>query len=162
MITLEQVKKDIEEGKSTMIYYSTHTLWWTHLASDVEEATKQGTIASAKEHEKILEDPNVSVEQKQRLTSLLKMANKFAVQIPMDPTGSPLYQMEDCDKWVSEAEKKPYHFGEHRLMAFMKSHHQNCEGKCFQKWERYNELITLEDIKNKLSNGELKGRNKGH
>ena len=42
MYTLEQIKQDIKDGKSKKIYYSTHTLWWTHLDSDLQEATIEG------------------------------------------------------------------------------------------------------------------------
>lgn len=41
-MTLEQVKRDIAEKRSTMIYYSAHTLWWTHIDEDLENATKRG------------------------------------------------------------------------------------------------------------------------
>jgi hypothetical protein len=75
------------------------------------------------------------------MKSLFKLANK-AHSMPFDPLGNTLFQMDDCAKWINEAENKPYHFGENGLSAFMKAHHQNCEGHCFNEWEPYNKLLT--------------------
>lgn len=140
-MTIEQVKQDIKDGKSTMIFYGSQTLWWTHLDSDLEDATAKGKIAREKMHTDMMENPNVPQEHKDKMSSLYEMANKSAVGIPSDPTGAPLYQMQEPLKWITEAEAKPEHFGEHGLEAFMKTHHQNCDDKCHAKWEEYNKMI---------------------
>lgn len=139
-MTIEQVKADIKSGKSTRIYYSARTLWWTHLDSDVEEATKIGRAISDEHYENFMKRTDVPESEKKRYTALKEMASKSAVTIPLDPSGSPLYQMDDLMKWITEAENKPEHFGKHGLNAFMKSHHQNCS-KCYSKWEHYNNVI---------------------
>lgn len=147
-MTIEQVKADIKSGKCTRIYYSAHTLWWTHLDSDVEEATKMGRIARDKQHEMYLERKDISHAERTRYSNLVEMTKKSAVTIPLDPSGSPLYQIDEkveLMKWITAAEEKPEHFGQHKLDAFMMSHHQNCEGKCFSKWDGYNMLITTKN-----------------
>ncbi len=141
-ITLEQVKADIKSGKSTRIYYSTRTLWWTHLDSDVEEATKLGRIAMDEDGKKFMARTDVPESEKERYKKLKEMTNKSAVTIPLDPSGSTLFEMYDLMTWITEAEKKPEHFGKHGLLAFMKSHHQNCS-KCYTKWEHYNNVIDM-------------------
>lgn len=142
-ITIEQVKEDIKSGKCTRIYYSARTLWWTHLDSDVEEATKIGREATDEHYKKFMERTDVPESEKKRYTSLREMANKSITTIPLDPSGSPLFQIDEPTKimeWITVAEQKPEHFGKHGLNAFMKSHHQNCS-KCYSKWEHYNNVI---------------------
>lgn len=139
-MTIEQVKADIKSGKCKRIYYSARTLWWTHLDSDVEEATKIGREATDEHYKKFMERTDIPESEKKRYTSLREMANKSITTIPLDPSGSPLYQMDDLMKWITEAENKPEHFGKHGLNAFMKSHHKNCS-KCYTKWEHYNNVI---------------------
>ena len=143
-ITLEQVKKDIEEGKVNAIYYSARTLWWTHLDSDVEAATEIGKKSRDARIEQILNNPNVPQEDKDRAKAAQEMANKSVVGIPLDPTGSPLYHHttpEAIIGFIEASEKKPEHFGEHGLDAFMMSHHQNCGENCFSEWKEYNKII---------------------
>ena len=143
-MTIEQVKEDIKDGKCEMIYYSSSTLWWTHLTSDVEEAMKTGKAASDKRHEDMMNDPNFPQENKDKLKALKKMIGEGAVEIPMDPTGAPLMQIsekKDIEGWVAASEAKPEHFGKHGVDAFMKSHHQNCDNNCFKEWAGYNEMI---------------------
>ncbi|MES2004319.1 MAG: hypothetical protein V4450_07345 [Bacteroidota bacterium] len=140
MITLEQIKKDIADGKGSRIYYSAHTLWWTHLDTDVETATEMGKQASDSRMEQMLADPTVPEEQKTRIKALRNSAPMQST-VPLDPSGSPLYQMDDVEKWIRVAEEKPAHFGKHGLDAFVKAHHQNCEGIAFQSWDHVNQVI---------------------
>jgi hypothetical protein len=142
-MTIEQVREDIKSGKCKRIYYSSRTLWWTHLDSDVDEATKMGKIASDKAHEIFMERKDIPQSEKLRYSNLREMANKSISTIPLDPTGSTLFQTDDLMDWITEAEKKPEHFGKHGLQAFMMSHHQNCN-ICFSGWDGYNNLIDNE------------------
>lgn len=141
MITLKQIKEDIESGKTTMIYYSAHTLWWTHLDSDLKEAMEQGHKASDEKHERMMKDPKMPAEEKERMKSLYKMVKGGAVTTPLDPSGSPLLQISDLNTWIANSEAKPEHFGKHGIDAFVKSHHQNCEGECYPSWEACNTAI---------------------
>ena len=141
MITLEQVKSDIKSGKSKRIYYSKSNLWWTHLDSDVIEARVLGKAAQEEQHKKMMAGNSIPVEEKKRYDALYNIVK--GAQIPVDPLGSLLFQTDDCEKWISEAEKKPEHFGKHGLLAFMKSHHQNSR-IVFDEWELYNFLIDKE------------------
>ena len=140
-MTIEQVKQDIQNGKTTLIYYSAHTLWWTHLTSDVEEAMKMGKVVSDNRHDAMLKDPEVPQEHKDKLIALRDMASQGAVEFPMDPTGSPLMQTDDAAKWIEMSEAKPEHFGKHGIETFMKAHHQNSNNICHSEWETYNDMI---------------------
>lgn len=140
-MTLEQVKADIKSGKSKRIYYSAGTLWWTHLESDVEEASKQGKIYQIEVNKRMLADETVPEEKKQRLKALLSQIDTSKAGIPLDPVGAPLYAMDKPMKWIEQSEKKPSHFGKHGLAAFIFTHHQNCKTGFYNKWDKYNELI---------------------
>lgn len=143
-ITIEQVKADIQSGKSKMIYFSAHNLWWTHLDSDLQEAMKTGKLAMDERNKRFMESPNVPEAEKKRLQSLIDSISKAEHQIPCDPTGSVLYQTDNPMKWVTSAEEKPDHFGTHKLDAFMKSHHQNCEHHIYKEWAKYNLVLEAE------------------
>lgn len=149
-ITLKQVLADIAEGKSTQVYYSARTLWWTHLSSDVDEATKKGNEIVESRFQQRMDDPLYPQAEKDKLTALHKMSKDLKHQIPTDPSGSPLYQI-DAKQWVEEAIAKPEHFGLFGLDAFMKAHHQNHENQIFAKWKIVNKQIdtdngTISDI----------------
>lgn len=139
-MTLEQVKQDIASGKSRMIYYSSRTLWWTHLDEDLKESSQKGMIAAAARHDAFMKRTDVSEAEKQRLNSLYKSASKVST-IPMDVTGATLFMTDKVHNWIKQAELKPEHFGRHGLEAFMKAHHQNCGGNAWPVWEYYNLLI---------------------
>lgn len=140
MITLEKIKQDVADGKSPLIYYSAHTLWWTHLEEDVRMAMAIGSKARDEQHAALMKREDIPEEEKAKMKSLFEMANSGAVEIPCDPTGSPPYQTEEVDEWISRAEAKPDHFGRHGIEAFVKSHHQNCDTP-HSKWEEYNKLL---------------------
>lgn len=145
MITLQQIKDDIQAGKVTRIYYSSGSLWWTHLDTDVSQATEIGIKCQDDGHAKFMTNPNIPQADKDRRDGLYKMIRKpGAHRIPTDPTGAPLYQFtekKDIENWIAAAENKPEHFGKHGIDAFLKAHHQNCDGKCFNSWDSYNSLI---------------------
>ena len=147
MITLEELKTLVAAGKVPMIYYSPHTLWWTHSEKDLAEATEQGHKHREEQHGKFMADPTTSEVDKKKMDALFKLSNSSPHKMPVDPTGAPLYQMDKPDKWISGAEAKPTHFGRHGLEGFMKSHHQNCEGVVGLTWETYNLLIDKEKYK---------------
>lgn len=136
-ITLEQIKSDIESGKSTMIFYSAHTLWWTHSQEDLDEATISGKSAQAKWHEELMQF-EMEEQAKKQLDFLFKMAANFST--PLDPSGSPL-MIAKAKAWIKAAEEKPDHFGKHQLLALISAHHQNCKEKIFTSWDEYNFLI---------------------
>lgn len=148
MITLEQIEKDIKSGKSKMIYFGAHSLWWTHLDSDVKEATEQGKAALEKQNEIFFASPTVPQHEKERRRKLLdflaESQKKTGHSIPTDSRGGVLYQNDKPMQWLTAAYKTPKHFGEHGLEAFLKSHHQNCGGNCFPYWREYNDLIDNE------------------
>lgn len=153
MITLKQVKLDIMNGRSSMIYCSSRTLWWTHLDEDLTDASETGWKKMIDRHNQMMKDPTIPDLQKQKMQALFKQIKNARFNPPVDPSGAPLFQMEETDKWISEAEKKPDHFGEHGLKAFMRAHHQNCNNLCFPEWKFYNNIITLElMVKNKNKN----------
>ena len=145
MITFDQIKKDIRDGKVSWIYYSSNTLWWTHLESDLIESRKLGREASKRSHDKLLAS-NRSDKEKKKMSALFEMAQKGSH--PLDPSGSPLMMTEETNEWMDVAKQKPSHFGKHGLNAFMKSHHQNCNNKCHPEWGFYNKLIDDEAVSN--------------
>ena len=78
-------------------------------------------------------------EEKERMSSLLGSIGDY--EPPVDPSGSPSYQMDDCMKWIEGAERNSKHFGDKGLNAFIKTHHQNCDGICFETWEDVNIIL---------------------
>lgn len=138
-MTLEQIKKEIKEGKVPYIYYSSNTLWWTHLESDLEKSTKEGVKARDRSHKKLMRRGNIPNGEKSRINALYKMSCKGSH--PLDPSGSPLMMTVEVHEWIEVAEQKPEHFGKHGLKAFMKSHHQNSNGICLETYDEYNNLI---------------------
>lgn len=142
-LTLEQVKKDAK-----MIYYSSHCLWWTHSENDLKEATELGLIASAKNFERFMNDPSKPDVDKKRMSALRESLDehhkKHGRNVPTDPWGSPLFQIE-ADKWIEPAEKKPDHFKKYGLDAFMKTHHQNSRSGDhfirFANWDQVTEFM---------------------
>lgn len=139
MITFEQVKADINSGKSTRIYFSAHTMWWTHLDADVQEATTQGRQARKTSHDRLMQRNDVPAADKERVQSLYERASQG--DTPLDPSGSPLMETGDPAGWIRKAEEKHEHFGKHKLDALMLGHHQNCEGQCYRTWANYNEVL---------------------
>jgi len=138
-ITLKQIQDDIESGKSTHIFYSTAGCWWTHLESDLEDATKTGRQQTKENHERMMADPKVPQEEKDRMKGLYEYAGKGSH--PVGPDGAPLMQMDDPNKWMQDALSKPDHYGKHQLDALLLSHHQNCDNQNFDSWKGYNAVL---------------------
>lgn len=149
-ITLEQVKADIASGKSTSIFISSKTCWWTHLSNDLKDATEQGKTNQITIIEQRLTDPEIFEDTKNMMRQHLKVLKgevgrpAFLANIPLDPSGAPLL-IKNPEKFISEAEGNPGFYGKYRLDALMKAHHQNCGGKVAQTWGVYNDMIEQEN-----------------
>lgn len=141
MITIEQVNEEIKAGNCKLIYFSSSNLWWTHSQDDVVASTVTGREQRMKLHEMMMKDPAIQPAEKEKMATLMRMVSNSAVTTPLDPVGSPLFQMADPVKWMSEAAAKPAHFGRYKLEAFMKAHAQNCGNFCFSSWEQYALII---------------------
>jgi len=156
-ITLEQIQQDIKDKKSTHVYYSSRTLWWTHLETDLKEATDTGKIYTQNLLERMLNDPTVSNEKKDEIEKYIGIMQRSHENhpeggVPTDPTGAPLLMIDNPQKWIDEALAKPDHFGKHQIDAFIKTHHRN-GGELFFSWETVNryidvEILNLQTIKN--------------
>lgn len=142
-LSLARVKKDIKEGKSERIYTSSNTLWWTHLEEDVRTASDTGADKMKQMHDKMMKDPRIPKKEKRRMKSLYDMARNGAARIPSDPTGSPLYMVDDPLEWIKAAESNEEHYGKHGFKALMFTHHQNCNGACFLSWGDTNKAIDV-------------------
>ena len=138
-LTLDNVKQDIQSGKSRMIYYSAQTLWWTHLAEDLQESMEQGIAAQKERVTELLNDPSIPEARKVFMRQHLESHRNH--KVPLDPSGSPLMQTDDVVGWVKKAEAKPEHFGRHGLKALMKTHHHNCNRWCPQSWAAVNAYL---------------------
>lgn len=138
-LSIGKVRQDIQSGKSTMIYYSAHTLWWTHLAEDLKESTEQGIAAQKERITELLNDPSIPEARKVLMRQHLDSHRNH--RTPLDPSGSPLMQTNDLAGWVNKAEANPGHFGRHGLKALMKTHHHNCKGWCPQSWAAVNAYL---------------------
>lgn len=120
MITLEQIKADIKSGKCKKIILSDKFLWWTHLESDLVDATISG------EQYLIRNDPFGLEKNKHNFT---------------DPLGGKINVNNDPHKFIIKTLLNPKHYGKHRIQAFLKAHHQNCDNFFSNKWQGYNDLI---------------------
>lgn len=137
-ITIGQVLQDIADKKSSCIFYSAETLWWTHLEVDLESATVLGKIARHATYNAILEEPNTPQIIVKKLRHYLDQ--DFTNQIPMDPSGSPLYRHDSPELWMREAISSPGHYGRHGLDAFILTHHKNSL-TMFKTWAAVNAKI---------------------
>ena len=143
-MTIEQVIKDIESGKSKMIFYSAGTPWWTHLESDLEEASKIGRQRMRENHDRMMKDPKLPQEHKDRMNALFELANSGKAHTPLDPLGCTLYQTDKPMDFIRSAKKKKQHYGRHGLKALILSHHQNCK-EPMATWEDYNKMIDFNE-----------------
>lgn len=124
-ITLERIEQDILEGKSRMIYYSARGAWWTHLDSDLENATQMGHQLQAERHQAFMASDEVSEEKKLHMAALMNKLTEADHQLPLDPFGCPLFQTDRLTEFVAAAKKNAAHYGEHGIDAFVAAHHQN-------------------------------------
>lgn len=138
-MTIEKIRIDIKLGDCRTVYYSSQTLWWTHLDADLLDASLKGRQAMEKKMQGLLNNPGVPEPEKKKLKNLFDIAamNK---NIPLDPSGSPLFQCNAIQFLIS-AESTPKLYGQHGMNAFVKAHHQNCDGNYFTTWALYNQLI---------------------
>lgn len=146
LTTLENVKADILAGKSKKIFYSSRTCWWTHLESDMLEATTQGELFAEANFQRMMNDPKVSEEDKKKFQGLHATIKKRGTQTPLDPTGAPLMETEEVNIFIEQCEKPEpeTRYGRYGLETLMKAHHQNCEGGAFATWQSYNKLLAIQ------------------
>lgn len=124
-ITLTQIEKDIADGKSKMIFHSSRGAWWTHLESDLEEARNMGMEMQKERHREFMKRDDVSEEKKLHMAALMNSLTESDHQLPLDPFGCPLFQVDDPAGFIAAAKKNADHYGEHGLEAFVFAHHQN-------------------------------------
>jgi hypothetical protein len=136
-LTLDQVKADIKAGKCKKIFYSETTLWWTHDPADLEDSTAMGKAFCLARHKAEMRNPNIKDNERARLKGLFWSFYKGKTP-PLDPIGQVLYETDNLTKWIRGAEESPQVFGRHGLDAFMRMHHQNCQGKIFASWDEVN------------------------
>lgn len=138
-LTFETLMDQALQGKIPAIYYSAHTLWWTHDPKDVEAATKTGTKKQELDHASFMDDPHIPADVKRQQDSLWRKIKTSS--IPKDPIGGPLMMItkkESVIDWFKTAQRRPEHFGRWGLQAFMRAHHQNCNGHVDRTWAFYN------------------------
>lgn len=138
MITLEKVKQDIASGLSTKIYYSVNSKWWTHLDSDVLEATGQGISFREAQFSTIMGDSDPQV------ISSFRDKFKMDEEKQMDPVGSIIKTENNPVGFIHAAELNSGVYGANGIEAFMRSHHQNSIGEVMTTWDDYNNLINAE------------------
>ena len=147
-MTIEQFEKDIAEGKTSMIYYSSKSLWWTHLDEDLKEASETGKQKVKEAHEAFMNSDSISKERKEELQAFYDLGQKHG-GIPTSPQGAPLYQMDDPKTWLAaaknQAEENPELFGKGGLNTFMNAHHQNCGEVFSTSWAAYESSNTETD-----------------
>ena len=66
--------------------------------------------------------------------------------VPVDPSGAPLFQTEDVEDFLSQAESEPSHYGRRGIEAFILAYHGNVvndDGRplCAASWDSYNDLL---------------------
>lgn len=139
MITLEQVKSDIQSGRSKYVFRTEMSLWWTHIQSDVHESTITGWDYCDAEAQKTLDKgPSkmyMGSEAFSRYQTMIKESRRNKYKIPVDPFGHRVYTI-DAKKWLTEAENNVQQFGQYGLSAFMKVHHRNCDNTLFRYWDQ--------------------------
>jgi hypothetical protein len=120
IITLELIKEDIHLGKVRGIFVSTQSLWWTHLRSDLLEATEEGKVY--RERAKIGHSPK---------------------SILTDPLGYPVTHWKAKD-WIARATApdREILYGANGFATFLFTHHQNNKKFFYNKWEDYDNKLT--------------------
>jgi hypothetical protein len=131
MITLNQIRRELRLGKQKWVYYSTGSLWWTHLKSDLIDSSLKGR--------KYIEE-QIKITEGEEKQKLIQVRQDLKSGLPIDPIGYPVKRME-LKKWLSQSLSNPSHFGKYGLNAFVFTHHQNCKMFFSNKWDSYNNYI---------------------
>lgn len=137
MITLKQLKRAARIDGEKFVYFSSGSLWWTHLQSDVDEATIAGRKYFLRELKNKVNRQDVSPQEKKML---LEISSNQSKGLPCDPVGFPIKKM-NYNTWLEQSLSNPEHFGKHGLNAFVFTHHQNCKSFFSNKWDSYNDYI---------------------
>lgn len=121
-ITIDQIRA----LKPKMIYYGARTCWWTH------DAAHLGKTPPLPENFR----PKGATSD-------------FGAGIPCDPRGGVLFQTEDVEGFLSQAENNASKYGENGIAAFIASHHLNCKTNkgdhtCFTSFQEYNNIINAQ------------------
>ena len=84
-------------------------------------------------------------------------------RLPCDPRSGMLFETQDIEGFLANAELHPEHYGQHGLYAFEAAHHGNvqvsrddCRWTCFRAWEDYNRLLDEAAERGGNSSGEMK------
>jgi hypothetical protein len=141
-MTIKEIENDIRSGKCTAIYYSSGSLWWTHLESDLIDSTKKGINYQKVMKEKMLQDPSITDEHKKKFQSLFNIATST---VPLDPIGNVICKMTNPKKWMVMSLLNPKHYGACGLRAFIYTHHQNCTTFFSNNWNAYNNHLKSKD-----------------
>lgn len=79
---------------------------------------------------------------------------KGIIPLPHDSRGAVLMQSPNVKDFIGNAEKNSDHYGEHKLEAFIASHHQNSfslldpnKHWCSSSWQDYNDAISFDKAK---------------
>lgn len=136
MVKFKALKKKIFQNKVKTIWYSSRTGWWTHDPKDLERA---GRMFHDRKIEELTAKMNKSQDliERQKIRNVIEKLRISIPQIPLDPSGAPLYIADNPKIFIKNAENNPDHYGEHGLDAFMKAHHKNCNGHCHADFDLY-------------------------
>lgn len=134
-MTLETVKTDIADGRSTVIYLSSVTLWWTHLEADSIAATEAGkgqlSTKLSSEVESNQSSPMI------RLLEAKLADDQGGASTVTDIKGNPAVVYNSAADFIANMEADADRFGAGGLDTFMKAHHQNCGDSAFETWNEY-------------------------
>lgn len=116
---------DIREAKPEMAFCSVKTCWWTTNPDDL-----------CCDHGHPMKECPAGYDS-----------------IPLDPSGSPLFQTDDVEGFLKEAEDNAEHYGRHGLEAFILAYDGNVVAdeeaapyhRCSSRWDSYNDLLDLEE-----------------
>lgn len=78
---------------------------------------------------------------------------RHASGLPCDPRGGMLFQTEDVEAFLADAERNATFYGKHGLKAFEAAHHVNCtvgvldpRPTCFSSWDDYNRILDEQHV----------------
>lgn len=124
MIICENVLlEDVRAARPTAIYYGANTCWWTHDPSHLRTTgvTEEDVMRSARNFR-----ANSSTKDAPLGPFIERARKAHGRGLPCDPTGGMLFQTDEVEKFLAEAERNVEHYGPHGLRAFMAAHHSNC------------------------------------